>query len=212
MGRKKFICHTELPYHITARCINRDWFSVDTKEAWKIMTLHLHFMYLAYDVQIHAFTLMSNHFHLIAHAPKGNLSEAMRFFMSESSRDLRYLSHRINNTYGARFHRSLLNSPLYYLHAYKYLYRNPVEAGACQKVEDYPFSSLQGLLGKQKMEVPIFTDPHWSTAEGINGTLLWLNSAPQKEDWELVRRGLKKSVFQLAHKNNYRSHLEINAL
>lgn len=212
MGREKFICNTELPYHITARCINRDWFSIDSDLVWEIMTTHLHFMQMAFEIRIHAFVLMSNHFHLIAVSPKGNLSAAMRFFMSESGRDLRRLSNRINLTYGSRFHRSLLSSPIYYLHAYKYLYRNPIEAGLCARVEDYKYSSLQGLLGKDRIWVPIFDDENWGDWNSRLVTLAWLNTKPPKDDWGLVRKGLKKGVFKISRLKNHLSHLEVNAL
>lgn len=176
------------------------------------MTMHLHFVHLAYGLRIHAFTLMSNHFHLIVRAPEGNLSSAMRFFMAESGRDLRLLSDRINVTYGSRFHRSLLTDPLYYLHAYKYVYRNPVEAGLCQRVEDYPFSTLKGLIGCAPIAVPILDDLNWTTAESKLETLKWLNTRPDKECWGEVQNALKKGVFKLPRHNSRPSWLEGNAL
>ena len=33
-----------------------------------------------YQVRVHAYGLMSNHFHMIVESPKGNLSEFMRHF------------------------------------------------------------------------------------------------------------------------------------
>ncbi|WP_413613072.1 transposase [Bdellovibrio sp. HCB-110] len=212
MGRKSFICHTEFPYHITARCINREWFATDMNLVWKTMTRQLHFIHLAYGVRIHAFVLMSNHFHLIARAPEGNLSEAMQFFMSETGKDLRDWSDRINRTYGSRFHRSLISSPLYYLHAYKYVYRNPIEAGICKSVEDYEFSSLKGLLGEGPIEVPIFDDGNWENWESRTQTLNWLNTQPDRGSWEQVQKALKKEVFKLARQNNRPSVLENDAL
>lgn len=212
MGRNRFICHTELPYHITARCINRDWFSVEPENVWRVMATHLHFIHLAFGIRIHAFVLMSNHFHLIASAPNGNLSEAMRFFMSESGRDLRTFSERINVTYGSRFHRSLLSNQLYYQHAYKYLYRNPVMAGLCERVEDYRYSTLRSLLGLEKMEVPVCDDTHWETWGSRFATLEWLNTDPGHEDWEKIQKGLRRSVFKISPYKSRPSHLEVDAL
>ncbi|MFS4458402.1 transposase [Bdellovibrio sp. HCB2-146] len=212
MGRKQFICNTELPYHITARCINRDWFSEDLEDVWSIMTMHLTFISFAFNIRVHAFVLMSNHYHLIVHAPEGNLSEAMRFFMSESGRDLRRLSKRINCTYGTRFHRSLLSSPQYYLHAYKYLYHNPIAAGICERVEDYPYSALPGLMGNARMDVPIYDDFNWSTFHSRVLTLDWLNRKPNELQWEIVRRSLRKSTFKLPKQNKKPNSLEFHRL
>jgi hypothetical protein len=41
-----------------------------------------------------------------------------------------------------------INSYQQLLNTYRYIYRNPVEAGLCQKAEDYYFSSLMGVLGR----------------------------------------------------------------
>ncbi|MGZ3772841.1 MAG: transposase [Bdellovibrio sp.] len=208
MGRKIFLNDPDFPYHVTARCINHDWFSLDMHLVWEIMTRHLYFTHLAFDVRVHAFLLMGNHYHLIIRAPKQNLSAAMQYFMRESSRDLTRLSSRINQTYGSRFHRSLLNSPLYYLHAYKYLYRNPVSARVCKKVEDYPFSTLQALLGNSRVEVPVLDDWNWGSLDVREETLIWLNTAPNKEDLDNVRKALRKGTFEIPKRNIKNSLLE----
>ncbi|MEK2644234.1 transposase [Bdellovibrio sp. BCCA] len=212
MPRKIFENHTELPYHVTARCINRDWFSLEMPLVWKIMCLHLHFTHLAFNIRVHSFVLMSNHFHMIVRTPEGNLSQAMQFFMRETSRDITQLSSRINQTYGSRFHRSLLGSPQYYLHAYKYVYRNPVEAGLCQKVEEYPYSTIQALLGNSRVEIPVLDDWNWGNLLAREETLKWLNEKPPKESWEEVRVALKKPVFKLRKKDSRLSPLEDTAL
>lgn len=212
MGHNIFLNHTELPYHVTARCINREWFSLDMHVVWEVMVRHLFFVNFAFNLRIHAFVLMSNHFHMIVRTPDANLSQAMAYFMRETSRELTKLGNRENQTYGGRFHRSLLSSPLYYLHAYKYLYRNPVKAGLCRRVQDYPFSSLQGLLGETWLEVPVCEDDHWSSLASRESTLLWLNAAPSEEHWDQVRTALKHPSFYLAPINKIKSDLEHNAL
>lgn len=179
---------------------------------WEIMTRHLFFLHVGFGVRIHAFVLMTNHFHLIARAPEGNISEAMSYFLRETSREITKATDRINQTYGGRFHRSLLSSPLYYQHAYKYLYRNPVEAGLSSTVEEYPFSAIPGLLGERWLDVPISEDESWATYKIRTETLSWLNSQPQKDHWKEVRTALRKNEFKLSKKNRKPSDLELNAL
>lgn len=212
MSRPPFYNNPELPYHVTSRCINRDWFSLDLDVVWEIMTRHLYFTNLAFNLRIHAFVLMSNHFHLIVRSPDANLSVAMAFFLRETSREITKLSGRINQTYGGRFHRSLLTDPLYYLHAYKYLYRNPVMAGATDRVEEYRYSSLPGLLGERWLDVPISEDEHWGTLDMREETLKWLNTPPREDNLEEVRLALRKSIFKLKPINKRQSDLEENIL
>lgn len=212
MGRSRFENHTEFPYHVSARCINRDWFAANLDVIWEIMTRQLYFMKLAFNVRIHAFVLMSNHFHLIVRTPDANLSEAMRYFMRETSREITFISGRINQTYGSRYHRSLLSSPLYFQHAYKYVYRNPVEAKICKRVEDYPFSAIPGLLGEKWLEVPIMDDENWGSLAAREMTLTWLNSQPSQENWGHIRKALRRKSFTLPKVKGRISDLEYNAL
>jgi REP element-mobilizing transposase RayT len=164
-------------------------------DVWTIMEDYLHFIVHAYGVQIHAFMLMNNHIHLLISAPLNNLSEAMNYFMRETSRCISRSAGRVNQTYGGRYHRSLLKSHHYYLHAYKYLYRNPVEAGIVARPEAYRYSTLPGLLGLQALRVPLVED--LTLFDSVEETLSWINTCPHAEDREAVRRALKRLVFAL---------------
>jgi len=195
MPRKIFEKSSEFPYHVTARCINREWFCIPLNEVWGIMEDYLHFIVHSYGVKIHGFVLMNNHFHLLISAPQNNLSEAMNYFMRETSRALSREVGRINQTYGNRYYRSLIKSHHYYLHAYKYLYRNPVEAGLIQKPELYPYSTLPGLLGLQPLRIPLTEDP--TLFDSIESTLEWLNLQPDEKDRESIRQALKRGVFEI---------------
>lgn len=212
MGRKTFINQGEFPYHITARCINKEWFGHEPEVIWEVMTRNLFFINHAFNLRVHAFVLMNNHFHMLVRAPDTNLSEAMTFFMTSTSKEISKLSKRINHCYGSRYHRSLISSPLYYLHAYKYVYRNPVTAGLVERVEDYKFSSLQGLLGNTWLDVPVQEDENWGILETRDATLEWLNAAPTGENWDLVRKALKRPEFTLSKINKRSSILETDAL
>jgi putative transposase len=95
-------------------------------EAWELFSDYLYFINKNFGIRIHSFVLMPNHFHMIARDPELNLSSAMNYFMRETSKLMASESRTINRVWGAPFHSSLIDSPLYYLHAYKYVYRNPV--------------------------------------------------------------------------------------
>lgn len=179
---------------------------------WEIMSEQLYFLNIAFNVQIHAFVLMSNHFHLLISTPEANLSAAMAVFMRETSRAITKSAHRINNTYGQRFSRTIIGSNHYFLHAYKYVYRNPVKAGLCDRVETYPYSTLNGLLGLSHLLIPIAEDT--TLFSDLEGTLNWLNREPSGKSWDAVRHALMKAEFKLAKdRDTKKPHaLEANAL
>lgn len=212
MPRPHSILQSEFPYHVTGRCINREWFKLPMEQVWEIMSNHLHFVRHGYGGRIHSFVLMPNHFHLLISTPERNLSQIMAYFMRATSAELSLETGRINQCYGARHYRCVIESPHYFLHAYKYVYRNPVKAGLSSTVESYPYSTLAGLLGFRHMFIPLECDE--TLFADVEGTLKWLNEAPAQEEWNLVRSAMKKRKFQLGKVrwSNLPSALEQNLL
>lgn len=210
MPRRHTVSQTEFPYHVGARSINREWFSLPMEVVWQIFCDQLYFVHHAYRVQILSFVLMSNHFHMIIRTPEGNLSDSMGWFMRETSRQLTRCGNRINQAYGGRYFRAVIDSPLYYLHAYKYIYLNPVRARLSDRAENYPYSTLSGLLGRRLLSIPIEQD---ETLFGdVRGTLQWLNQIPSEENWDAVSHAMYKSKFQLRMKQQKPHPLENNML
>ena len=205
MSRRSADYDYAFPFHVGARCINREWFAMPMDQVWMIMQRHLYFMVHAFDTKIFAFLLMSNHFHLLMSAPHGNLSQAMAFFLRETSREITFSADRINHTYSGRFFRSSLVNPHYYLQCYKYLYRNPIAAGFPYRVEEYRYSTLRGLLGLDQLIIPVKSDI--TLFSDVEGTLRWLNRAPNPEHWKTVGNALRKKHFMLPkHTSSKRDH------
>lgn len=202
MPRKVIPLIANVPYHIHARCINREWFRIPLPDVWNIFSSYLHFIRHAYGVRINSFVLMSNHFHLIATPTHDNLPAAMNYFMRETSRNISRDSCRINQVYGGPYRKCMLKSYHYFCHAYKYVYRNPVEAGLSNHVEEYPYSTLQGLLGLSKLFIPteydtILFGPDVKRAHSLESELKWMNTAYLGAHKSDIWRALKHPVFTL---------------
>lgn len=195
MPRSHTILQAEVPYSISARCINRDWFGMSLPSVWEIFGEELFLIHHLYDVRIHSFVLMNNHFHGIVSTPKANLSEAMQRFMRQTSVRITKPAGRINQTYGARHKPCILGSYNYFLNSYKYIYRNPVAAGVCGRVEDYRFSTLRGLLGFERLVIPLEEDT--ILFSDVEKELVWLNTPPSSENVQAMKIGLRKRRFAL---------------
>ncbi|MBS1970468.1 MAG: transposase [Bdellovibrionales bacterium] len=162
------------------------------------MSNYLFFVKHAYKLKIHSFVLMNNHFHLIVTTPHGNLSEAMNYFMRETSKEFNRVLKREDQFYGSRYYRTLVKRVHYWSNVYKYVYRNPVQAGLSQSCEEYRFSTLHGLLGKSRMTIPIEEDHFLFSEFEINSaTLKWLNETPLASDIEALAKALKRKEFFL---------------
>jgi putative transposase len=205
MPRKKFIASNEYAYNVSARCINKEWFSLPMHDLWIMFADYLFFIHHAFGVRIHSFVLMNNHFHLIVRTPNMNLDKAMNYFMRETSRIIGFRSGRINQVYGGPYHWSLIKSPKYYNHAYKYVYRNPVEAGLSSKVENYEYSTLSVLLGNQHSMIPIEYDE--TLFSDFTEQLQWLNTPyPSTDIKHDIRKALRKTEFHFAKDKSGKPH------
>lgn len=193
MGRARVILQSQYPYNLSARCINREWFQVPLERVWEIFCEEINRTTGDHEWNVHSFVLMSNHFHMIATTPHANISTCMQQFMTKTSLRLTKEGNRINETFAGRHFKCILQHPNYYLNAYKYNYRNPVAAGICEKVEDYPFSTLRGLLRPSEAKILILEDLTFTSDP--SGTIQWLNTAPSTAMAEGVRFGLKHQVF-----------------
>lgn len=205
MGRRAREFDYSMPFHVVSRCINHEWFSLKPSETWEVMQRHLYFTAHAFGFEILAFVLMSNHYHMLLLAPGANLSEGMAWFGRETSRELVSSSGRINMTYGGRFFRSNIQSHHHFLNCYKYIFRNPVEAGLAERVEEYRWSTLRGLLGFEHLLIPVRED--LTLFDDLVGSLHWLNEKPSAENWDAIRKGLRHPIFRLANdRNTKRNH------
>ncbi len=201
MPRKKLIRSDVHPYHVTARGDNREAFPVDLALAWQIFSLECLVLTQVYEAQIQSFVLMPNHCHMILTTPSFDLGEVMNAFISSVTRTLNFVSGRTGHVFGGPYFWSIIENSRYYGHALKYVYRNPVKAGLCQKVEDYPFSTLNGLLGRSHLPFPVFSprlplDISLPTAEP-GEQLPWLNTPFPSEAEAVIQRGLRRRNFSV---------------
>lgn len=95
-----------------------------------------------YDCDLHAYVLMTNHFHflLTPHSVKA-LTGLMQ---SIGRRYVRYVNneyHRSGTLWEGRFRSSLIDSESYLMACYRYIEENPMRAGIVRAIEDYRWSS-----------------------------------------------------------------------
>jgi len=103
-----------------------------------------------YGVEIHAFCLMDNHYHLIIHTPHGNISQAMRHLNSKFAQYINLFLKRDGPLFRGRFKAILISADEYLIRLSRYIHLNPREAGITNKLENYKWSSYPDYLNKRK--------------------------------------------------------------
>jgi len=127
--------------HVVARCNNRD-FAFTTPDDFEVLLAHLREVVRTYEVTLYAYTLMSNHVHMLLQAPKLEaLGRPLRWFMTESARAFHQARARRGHFWERRYRACLVEDDLYALAALRYLDRNPVRAGLVDDPTTYPWSS-----------------------------------------------------------------------
>ncbi|HUF99919.1 MAG TPA: transposase [Ilumatobacter sp.] len=170
----------------------------------------------SFGVEIHAFCLMTNHFHLLVRCPDGGLSDFMQLV---GSRYTRFVNDR-RGTDGAlfrgRFHSILVDDSEYRSIVGRYIHRNPLDLGTATSPASYRWSSLRyyltGAIAPPWLRTDALLAPHESRAGlgeftlGENSpiplpsTIRWAidvairTSAPESEDDENEQVHLCRTV------------------
>ena len=103
-----------------------------------------------FEVAIHAYVLMGNHFHLLATPQTADgLAQMMQ---SVGRRYVRYFNDRQRRTgtlWEGRFKSTLIQSERYLLSCMAYIDLNPVRAGMVSSAGDYPWSAFAHSIGRR---------------------------------------------------------------
>jgi len=101
-------------------------------------------------LECHAYCLMSNHYHLLVHTPRGNLSRAMRHLDGIYTQRFNKFHQRDGPLMRGRYKAILIDAESYLLQVARYIHLNPVEAALVEKPEQYPWSSFRFYLQPQR--------------------------------------------------------------
>ena len=127
--------------HVVARCNNRE-FSFTTPEDFTVLLAHLREWVRTYEVTLYAYTLMSNHVHLLLQAPEHDaLGRPVRWLLTETAKAFHKIRARRGHFWERRYRACLVEDDVYALAALRYLDRNPVRAGLVEDPILYPWSS-----------------------------------------------------------------------
>jgi putative transposase len=145
MSRKPRILSPYTYYHVFNRGIARK--SIFTSNYHYNLFLELlEITSETYNIEIHAYCLMKNHFHLLLLDINSNLSKAMQSMLSKFSRKINKDINSDGAVFKDRFKSIIVDSNRYLSHLSRYIHLNPVEAGMVSSPENYHWSSCKYYL------------------------------------------------------------------
>ena len=170
------------PHHVIQRGNNRQAIFASDHDYAALLQL-LAENAVRFEVAVHAYVLMSNHFHLLA--TPATVDGLPQMMQAVGRRYVRYFNDRQGRSgtlWEGRYRSTVIDTDRYLLACMVYLDLNPVRAGLVERSEQYPWSSHRHYLGLAQDKL---ITPH---------SLFWaLGNTPFAREGqyaELVRAGL----------------------
>ncbi|GBE05854.1 chromosomal replication initiation protein [bacterium BMS3Abin10] len=115
-----------------------------------------------YQVVIHGYVLMENHYHLLIETPKGNITRVMHYLNTAYTVYFNKKHQRVGHLFQGRYKGLLIEKERYLLSVSRYIHLNPVRALIVKRPEEYKWSSYLDYIGRSIKE-------KWLTSEWILG-------------------------------------------
>ena len=132
-------------YHVTARGNERGKIFF-TKRDYEKFKEYISAAREKYNIILHAYVMMTNHYHLIVETPEMNLSKIMHFINGSYTTYINVKRKRSGHLFQGRYKAILVDKDNYLLELSRYLHLNPVRAKMVQKPEDYLYSSYRSYV------------------------------------------------------------------
>jgi len=148
-------------YHVLSRGNERKEIFRDEKDHLRFLDT-LGKMVERFKLEVHAYVLMENHFHLLVHTKEANLSRAIQWLGVSYSVWFNRKYQRSGHLFQGRFKSFLIENDRYFTTMCLYIHGNPLRARIVKRLSDYRWSSYQAYADK-KHEVS------WLTTELVLG-------------------------------------------
>jgi putative transposase len=128
-------------FHVTARGVARAPIFVDGIDYAEFERL-LFRVREEYAWTLHAYCLLPNHYHLVVETKRSELTAGMHKLNGRYAQRFNRRHDRVGHVFQNRFGSYVIESEEHFLRALAYVRANPVEAGLCAHVDDWPWSGV----------------------------------------------------------------------
>lgn len=144
-------------YHVTARGDRQEAIYEDDLDRRLFLEI-LGEVVADFNWLVHAYCLMSNHYHLLLETPDGNLSAGMRQLNGVYTQRSNRKHGRVGHVFQGRFKAILVDREPYLLEVARYVVLNPVRAHMVRQAQDWPWSSYGAMTGQVEAPRWLATD------------------------------------------------------
>ena len=113
-----------------------------------------------FEVDVFAYVLMDNHYHILLRTREPNLSKSMQWLGPTYTRRFNVNHFRSGHLFQGRYKSIIVENDAYLVRLSCYIHRNPLRAGMVQRLADYPWSSYPTYAYNKK-------NPEWLETDVI---------------------------------------------
>jgi len=205
---------------VTARCLHGRLFTRPSPRTNDVLGGVLARSVKRYGVELFAFSIASNHLHLLVRAPRGNLSQFMQYLLTNISKKVGAVVNWRGSFWECRYSSEPVLDEGALLARVRYVLSHGVKEGLVRHCDEWPgLSCLPELLGKPPRvfswfdwskrwearsgkHVPDRFDPRFATQETLELTPLPLVRFSRRSAW---RRFLRRAM-RAVHEQGRRDH------
>jgi putative transposase len=137
-------------YHVFNRGHRQEPIVKDERDKERFIS-YLSRMAGQFNVLVHSYCLMTNHYHLILETPEGNLSRALQWLNVSYAAYYNRRHHYAGHLFQGRFKSVLVEAGEYLQALSRYIHLNPVRAGITSYAWDYAWSSCRYFVGSRSV-------------------------------------------------------------
>lgn len=132
-------------YHVTSRGNRGEPIFSDNRDRGHFLDV-LRSAKKRFGFIIHAFVLMTNHYHLLLETPGANLSSILHHINTSYTQWFNRRHQRIGHVLQGRYKSILVSKDEYYLELVRYIHINPLRAGIVDSIDAYRWSSHFAII------------------------------------------------------------------
>ena len=153
MPRRQVIFRTGNYYHVYNRGNNRQLIFFE-RDNYIYFLRQLRKHIIVNSVDIIAYCLMPNHYHLLVYLKTDHFSNLMQVFSLSYAKAINKRYQRVGSLFQGRFQAIHVEREEYLLNLTRYIHLNPVQASLVKKAEDWEFSSYQEYIDLRRGSLP----------------------------------------------------------
>ena len=148
-----------------------------------------------WKVEIHAYCLMDNHYHLLLSTPTAGLARPMRHLDGIYTQKFNRVHHRDGPLFRGRYKAILIDAEEYFLSVVRYIHKNPLGSGVVSNIDRYRWSSHWGYLNKRQCAEWLDTRSVLSRLGGLKAYQRFMHEEIEEEVEEFYQGPYQKPVL-----------------